>query len=75
MHAFETSLACASFTPSPQRPIDEKGERAQVLFLIDAGLTVPKVIDKKSIVIASEAWQSPGLRSLSRNADEESRSS
>jgi len=79
---------------TPERPIDKKGEKAQVLFLINAGLNVPKVIGWETIVIASDlparawlacwshtastqagAWQSPALRSLFRNAGEESRPS
>ena len=45
MHASESCLAFARFTRPPKRPIEKKGEKAQVLSLINAGLTVPKVLD------------------------------
>ncbi len=38
MHASETSLRFATFTRSSKRPIEKKGEEAQVLSLINAGL-------------------------------------
>jgi hypothetical protein len=45
IHASDTSLAFARFTRSPKGPIHKKGEKAQVLFLINAGLTMPEVLD------------------------------
>jgi hypothetical protein len=39
IHVSETSLAFARFARPPERPIDKKGEKAQLLSLINAGLT------------------------------------
>jgi hypothetical protein len=43
IHASETSLDFARFMRPPRRPIEKKGEKIQVLFLINAGLADSEV--------------------------------
>jgi len=52
VHASESSPVFARFTTPPGTPIDKKGEKAQALFLINAGPASSKAIDQENTVIA-----------------------
>jgi hypothetical protein len=40
MHVSESSLLFSRFTRPPEKPTEKKGEKAKVLFLINAGLAI-----------------------------------
>jgi hypothetical protein len=44
IHASESSLAFARSGSPPNRPVEKKGEKAAILFLINADLIAPRVI-------------------------------
>jgi hypothetical protein len=67
MNASESSLLFARFTRSPKRPIEKKGEKAKVLFLINDGLTASKVTELERHCRCEERDSSPMFRNRLRN--------